>query len=129
MITLAETDMLRLLTLVGLMIGAAFVATIVIMVVRKKILSTNQTPATGLIMDDFRRLHASGQLSDEEFQVLRSRMAAKMKASTPTKGSVHDEPPKRVPTQVQRVQRSTTSPGPNAPGMAAKRPPRPPTPE
>jgi hypothetical protein len=123
--TLADTDMVRILTLVGLMIGAAFIATIIIMVVRKKVLSTDQTPATGMAMDDFRRLHASGQLSDEEFQVLKSRMAAKMKASKPAKGSVHDEPQRPSPTQVQRVQRPVPPAGSKTPAQPIKRPPTP----
>ena len=106
MLTLAETNLLRPLILVGIVIGILVVATVIITVFRKKILSTDQTPSSGLIMDDFRRLHASGQLSDAEFQALRQRMAAKMKASMPGKGSLHETPPSRAkPTQVQRPQR------------------------
>lgn len=106
MTTLAAPETSRMLVLVGLVIGALFVATVIIMVVRKKILSTEQPPAAGLIMDDFRRLHAAGQLSDAEFQALRTRMAEKMKASMPGKGSLHAEPPSRPRTaQVQRPQR------------------------
>ena len=121
MLTLAETDIVRPLILIGIVIGILVVATVIITVVRKKILSTDQTPATGLIMDDFRRLHASGQLSDAEFQALRTRMAAKMKQSVPTKGSLHDESAVRAkPTQVQRPQRPARPP-------ASPAPPAPPT--
>ncbi len=127
MITLAETDTLRILTLVGAVIAVLFVATVIIMVVRKKILSTDQTPATGLIMDDFRRLHASGQLSDDEFQVLKTRMAAKMKAAVPSKGSVHDELEKRPPTPTQRPQRTPQSQSCQPrPGPGRRQPPSPP---
>lgn len=105
MTTLAAAEG-RLIILVLCVIGAIFIATVAIMVVRKKILSTEQPPAAGMIMDDFRRLHAAGQLSDAEFQALRTRMAAKMKASMPGKGSLHEEPPSRPrQAQPQRLQR------------------------
>jgi len=108
--TLAASDTARLLTLVGLVIAALFVATVIIMTVRKKILSADKPAATGMLMEDFRRLHASGQLSDAEFQALRTRMAAKMKASTPSKGSVHEEPAPRRATPTARPVRPARRP-------------------
>lgn len=112
---LAQSDSARLITLVLLVIGAIFVATVVILIVRKKVLSSEAPAAAGTLMDDFRRLHASGKLSDSEFQALRTRMAARMKSTMPGKGSLHAEPPERSrPTSSQRVQ-----------GPRSQRPPRP----
>jgi len=93
LITLAQSDTTRLITLVLLVIGAIFVATVVILIVRKRVLSSESPPAAGMIMDDFRKLHASGKLSDTEFQALRTRMAARMKSTVPGKGSLHQEQP------------------------------------
>ncbi|MDP1661261.1 MAG: hypothetical protein Q8L55_05025 [Phycisphaerales bacterium] len=115
MLTLAQSDTTRLITLVLLVIGAIFVATVAILIVRKRVLSQQTPPAAGMIMDDFRKLHASGKLSDSEFQALRTRMAARMKSTVPGKGSVHEEPPAAP----------RTAPPPRVKGPPRQRPPRP----
>lgn len=122
MLTLAETSTLQVLLLIGLMIAVVFLATVAIMIFRKKVLNTGTVKAGSLLMDDFRRLHASGKLSDAEFQQLKSRLAAKMMRATTGEAPRAKPSPEDVlrGMQVQQPQRSA-SPG-------RPRPPAPPPP-
>ncbi|MFT3685147.1 MAG: hypothetical protein QM783_09525 [Phycisphaerales bacterium] len=127
MLTLAETDTLKLITLVGIMIAVVFLATVAILIVRKKILSSDKPGSSGLIMDDFRRLHAQGQLSDAEFQALRNRMAARMKGQTPSTPPAPSPRPQAAPPKALRSERPIQPPTgqPNPPRPS--RPPGPPS--
>ena len=97
------------------MIGVVFLATVAVLIVRRKILAADKAATSGSMMDDFRRLHAGGRLSDAEFQALRSRMAARMKGET--------TPAPRPPSAPERAVRPARAPEPPAP--PGRRPPPP----
>lgn len=110
MLTLADSEQLRLFVLIGVMIGVIFIATVAILIVRKKILANDKAPASGSLMEDFRRLHASGQLSDQEFQALRTRMAARMKGDNPARTLTMPAPAPRPAASLPRPAASESPP-------------------
>lgn len=85
MFTIAETSTMTLVLWIGIMIAAVFVATVAVLVFRKKLLSGEATPSGPMLMSDLRRLQASGKLTEQEFAQLSARLAGRLKAGgTPT---------------------------------------------
>lgn len=77
---------------VGLLIGAAVVLGLVILLVRRKMLSNESTSAqqSGL-MDQLRQLRDSGQISPEEYDAARKSMVARLAREAPKPPRPSDE--------------------------------------
>ena len=65
----------------GLLVGLAVVGWIVIVVVRRSLGGSGRTMPTGFTLDDLRRMHAAGDLSDEEFSRAKARLIGSLSAS------------------------------------------------
>lgn len=63
----------------ALLIAAVIIGGLVVLALRKKFLGEQEPPrqAVGGLLDEMRRMHAAGELSDEEFDRVRKRLARK----------------------------------------------------
>jgi hypothetical protein len=91
-IMLGATDITTVLTLVGIMVAVVVVTTVVLMFARRRLLAAGgkATSAAG-VMEEMRRLHEEGKLSDAEFAAVRTRMAGKVQAAVAEDARMKEE--------------------------------------
>ena len=91
----------KILILMLVIAGAAFVGLLIVQQVRKRLQHTDEPVSSGFTLSDLRQLHKSGQMSDEEFERAKAKVieAAKRAAERdkPVVGDMHvsgggDEP-------------------------------------
>lgn len=83
----ASTDVPGVLIAVGLLIAAVIVLAIVLLAMRRRLLASSRVDDGMGLFEELRRLHASGELSDEEFERARERMIARLKGEAPRSSS------------------------------------------
>ncbi len=66
----------------AVLVAMVFVGGVVIMIVRRHLRSSGDLGDVGYTLHDLRKMHASGELSDEEFEKARSAMIAGVRSST-----------------------------------------------
>jgi len=80
-----------------LLLAAALVGAIVVIVLRRWLRAPGSASAEGFTLHDLRRLHAAGQISDEEFQRAKSALIDRVRAPTsenaPTPAAGDEEGP------------------------------------
>ena len=78
------------------LIAAAFVLGLAFYLIRKRLMREDDAPTAGLSMGftlaDLRAMHAQGQLSDEEYDYAKRKMAAKARAEMVSETTDDDEP-------------------------------------
>ncbi len=79
---LAATDLTPMLTLLGVVVGLVLVAAVVIVIVRKRMTGEAQAASftSGSLLEQLRRMHREGKLTDEEFAKARAKLGGKLKA-------------------------------------------------
>jgi hypothetical protein len=65
----------------ALFIGVVIAGAILLMVLRRHMQRDQRQPQVGFTLDDLRRLHGSGDLSDEEFNRAKAAMIAGIRAA------------------------------------------------
>ncbi|MGD9688705.1 MAG: hypothetical protein AB7K52_02910 [Phycisphaerales bacterium] len=75
-----------MLITVGTLIAAVVVLTAVVLLVRRRFLSSRADPSSQAgLMEELRRMKLAGLMSDEEFNRIRSRLASKIQAESARK--------------------------------------------
>jgi uncharacterized membrane protein len=79
---IASTDLTPMITLIGAVVGLIVVAAVVVVIVRKRMNSEDKAAAfsSGSLMEQLRKMHAQGKLTDEEFAKARAKLGGKLKA-------------------------------------------------
>ena len=106
---------LRLLILIGILIVAVVALGLVVMVVRRRVLaSENEMAGARSLMDQVREMHRRGEMSDAEYEATRKMLAAKLAgkvkgegAGATTGGYAPQSQPRTSKTPVSRVPRAS----------------------
>jgi hypothetical protein len=78
----AKTAFRELLPWLLLLLAAAVVGAIVVIVLRRWLRAPDSASGEGFTLHDLRRLHAAGQLNDDEFQRAKSALIDRVRAPT-----------------------------------------------
>jgi len=79
-----EESWRSILTWSAVLVGALFVGMIVVAVARRMMQRSATTSASaGFTLDGLRRLHATGQLTDEEFRTAKERLVSRLRPLDP----------------------------------------------
>lgn len=81
-----QNDLPGMLLAIGLLIGAIVVLSVVLLALRRRMLASERDQEAIGLFEEIRRLHAAGELTDEEFQQARSRMIARAKGTSGSDG-------------------------------------------
>lgn len=77
-----QLDMRGMLLAIGLMIGAIVLLSIVLLALRRRMLASGRDQEAMGLFEEIRRLHASGELTDDEYEQARQRMIARVKGES-----------------------------------------------
>lgn len=95
-------NMGRVLFWCAVLVGAAVLLAVVFLVIRKRLASLDdESPSMGgnlmgFTLADLRQMHAAGQISDEEFDVAKRKMAARAKAQLDSDDADPDHEPEFI---------------------------------
>ncbi len=113
-ILLAATDSTEIIMLVGAMIGVVILLTVLLVWVRRTYLASQQptSNAAGL-MEHLRALHARGEITNGEFESIRTRMAEHVRRSLHDQPRPKSEKPKNANAEaiLRHIDRSRNGPG------------------
>lgn len=84
-----------LLVLVGLIIAGG----VLIMILRRRLHEADSSPSQGFTLHDLRQLHASGELTDEEYERAKAQMIGSVKAAAKPKPILSLSKPQSKPPQ------------------------------
>lgn len=81
--SMQDADFTGVLITIGLLIASIVILSIVLLALRRRMLASERHDQGVGLFEEIRRLHASGELSDEEFERARQRMIARVKGESP----------------------------------------------
>lgn len=83
--------------LLGILLGVVIVGTIIIFILRRSLSGASDMLDQGFLLDDLRRLHREGELSDEEFDKAKAALVSRLTSATPDIPADSGVTPRRTP--------------------------------